>query len=94
MRLENWSVVSHPWSPYQPPELATIQIHGEVYGNPRFFDGEPITTSTVQDVIGNQVHTLNSVYELGQPSAKYIQWCKDNNHSLPTPGEPIKFKKA
>lgn len=92
MRLENWSVVSTPISPYEAPELARMLIHGEVYGNPRFIDGEPVTTSSVQKIEGNRVFTRNSVYELGTPAPAYVEWCKDNNVHVPTPEVPIKVK--
>ena len=94
MRLENWSVVAIPDNPYQAPELIRMRIHGEVYGNPRFTDGELVTTSSVQKIEGKNIYTLNSVYELGTPSAEYVQWCKDNNTYVPTDEVPIRFVRS
>lgn len=46
-RLENWCVVVGEVNPYQPPEMCTQHLAGEVYGHPNFTDGEKITTSRI-----------------------------------------------
>ena len=89
MRLENWSTTGFN-DPYQPPELQTLRLQGQVYGHHVFEDGERIGTSDMVSVDGNTVTTRNSVYTLGQPDPKFVEWCRENGHHVPTPEEPIK----
>lgn len=44
-------------------------FYGEIYGDTkgRFPDGTPIRTSRVEDIDGDTVYTLNSIYKLGVP---------------------------
>lgn len=86
-RLENWSVVTK--DPYTPPEFARIE--GEVYGHPRFNDGELVALSRVQEVNGNIVKTRNTTYILGEPHPDYVKWCLENGYDKPT---TIKLKKS
>ena len=71
--LENWSVVVSPDNnPYTPPELQKQCLHGEVYGHPRFGNGEAVTTSVITNIKNGCVHTHSgSVYCLGDPSQQY-----------------------
>lgn len=57
-RLEDWTL------------LGNGSLHGKVYGNPRFEDGEYIITSLVQslDLEGKKAQTRNTEYELGEPA--------------------------
>ena len=57
-RLEDWTL------------LGSGSLHGKVYGNPRFEDGEYILTSQVQtlDLEGKKARTVNTEYELGEPA--------------------------
>lgn len=65
MKLENWYPVLGLW------------INGDVYGNPRFEDGDHISTSRVQHLHERDgklfAHTLNSIYELGTPQADFAE---------------------
>ena len=66
MKLENWAVVYT--DPYRAPEDQHPHLHGTVYGNPKFDDGEDITTSRIVqiDPVAKTVTTYSgSVYELG-----------------------------
>ena len=92
IRLENWSVVSGGGSPYDPPECQKISLKGEVYGYPRFDDGEKITTSYVKNVDGRVVTTNNTIYTLGEVDLSYAEWCQANGCHVPTPEQPIKLK--
>jgi hypothetical protein len=55
MRLENWRVDGD-------------RVRGQVYGNPKFDEGEMVITSPIQLIDGNRLKTLNSTYVLGCPS--------------------------
>ena len=88
MRLENWS--TRGLNNYQPPERQTIRIQGAVYDHPTRPDGQHITTSSVVNVEDGKVTTRNSVYTLGEPDPKFVEWCRENGHHVPTHEEPIK----
>jgi len=91
MRLENWSITCSA-DPYRPPERQTRQLRGEVYGHPRRPDGEHIRTSSIVSAGGGTVTTRNSVYTLGEPDPKFVEWCRENGHHVPTSEEPIKVR--
>lgn len=72
MRIENWSIVTKP-DPYLAPELRGQYLHGKVYGNPSFADGEEVTTSRIALAVGNDaIRTKSgSIYELGAVDPAY-----------------------
>lgn len=73
MRLENWSIVVIG-DFYTPPEMRRQCLDGFVYGNPRFADGEHITTSGIvlRPPENDCVSTVSgSLYELGEVSPEY-----------------------
>lgn len=91
IRIENWSLVERDANPYLAPELKNRHLHGVVYGHPRWADGTSVVTSSIKDVDGCIVETHSgSVYELGEPAAEYVEWCKKNGVRVPTKEEPIK----
>jgi len=66
MKIENWSVINCPGSPYDPPELWIPRLHGKVYGHPRFEEGKDIATSRIVGIEGELLVTHSgSQYELG-----------------------------
>lgn len=72
MRIEEWSICANPADAYVPPELRTKTLHGKVFGHPRFEDGHEVTTSAICGVKDGQIVTTSgSLYELGEPDAKY-----------------------
>lgn len=83
-RLENWSLVMTENNPYQAPELATVQLSGEVYGHDRFDDGVRVTTSRVVylNIKDRFANTLNTKYELGEVSEDYLKWLDNNGYKL------------
>ena len=85
--IHDWSIVGC-W--YEAPEVRKMQISGKVYGDDRFIEGEPITTSVVQASIGNTVETQNTVYDLGRVSEEYLEWCLTNGIVL-DPAAPLKL---
>lgn len=73
MRIENWAIVTRPLNPYQAPEQC-LAVSGEVYDNPKFKQGEQITTSVIKSFdCENQLVTTKSgsVYELGVAHPDY-----------------------
>lgn len=67
--LKNWSVCCKG-SEYLAPELWTNYLRGNVYGHPRFQDGDPISTSSIVDIkdgdgckIVSTRHTEYQLYE-------------------------------
>lgn len=92
-KLENWSTVSvdNETNRYTPPEAKSVYLNGEIYGNPRFTDGNRITTTRIVKIDGNLVETYSgSKYELGEPDPKFVEYCKNNNLYVPTKEVPIK----
>ena len=47
-RLIHWCTVIAEVDPYKPPELWAPSLHGLVYEDPRFADGDKITTSAIK----------------------------------------------
>ena len=73
MRLENWAIVFIS-DFYTPPEMRRQCLSGEVYGNPKFIDGDHITTSEIvlRPTENDCVSTASgSLYELGEVSPAY-----------------------
>ena len=67
-RLKNWSVFSDGDN-FTAPELWTKRLQGNVYGHPRFKDGDPVNTSGIIEIIDKGTHKevktqSGSVYEL------------------------------
>jgi hypothetical protein len=75
IKLENWSVVSP--NPYSPPEFG-LSFHGNAYGHPRFYDGDPITTSVIVGFEEGVFKTLSgSEYTLGTVDGEYLKQYPD-----------------
>lgn len=72
-RFENWCVVEDNSDPYRAPEARAKWVEGNIYGSRRFADGKYVHTSNIDslDLSTRLVHTMNSVYELGQPKDDY-----------------------
>ena len=77
IRIENWAIVIYDasGSGYTPPEFHSRKIVGNVYGHPKFENGDIITTSRIIEVINShKIRTISgSIYELGEPDEKYLQ---------------------
>ena len=73
MKLDNWSIVSNPISPYQAPETAGKRLHGKVQGSSQFKDGTEITTSVIISIDGGKAKTASgSEYVLGTIDPDYL----------------------
>lgn len=45
--LKNWSVFASNDNGFRPPEMLRFHLQGNVYGHPRFNDGDPVNTSRI-----------------------------------------------
>jgi hypothetical protein len=66
--INNWKIVRHAL----PDGRVVICLYGEVFGNPRFKSGGPISTSAIERYKpeSGSVLTVNgSEYQLGKPDA-------------------------
>lgn len=92
--LDNWSVIS--MNPYSPPENSPMCLLGRVYNHKNFTDGKRIQTSIVLDIKTEKgitlVETANTIYKVGEPSPKYVAWCKSQGCHVPTPETPFIIK--
>lgn len=90
-RLENWSVITRTVNPFQAPELGFAALHGNVYDNPNFDDGDEVDTSVIKsiDLDKKVAQTRNTLYELGEPDAKWLEWLKENGYDLRQYHKPI-----
>ena len=79
IKIRHWSVVGDNSNPYNPPELRTAHLQGNVYGHPRFPDGTQVRTSAIKDVKKRTVFTQSgSKYVLGNISSRYREWLHEN----------------
>lgn len=65
-RINNWKILRHEL----PGGTVVLCLYGEVFGNPRFKSGGPISTSAIARYIAatDSVMTVNgSEYQLGKP---------------------------
>lgn len=68
MRLKNWSVFSED-NEYLAPELRSYRLQGNVYGHPKFNDGDPVSTNRIVKITDKGTYKevvtqSGSVYEL------------------------------
>ena len=72
MKLENWSICTPKVNPFTAPELIPQCLQGNVYGHPRFRDGEFVISSRIVGIKENLILTYSgSTYELGEPDPDY-----------------------
>ena len=69
MKLKNYSVTSDVDGRFIAPELMHYHLQGNVYGHPRFDDGDPVTTSRIIEIndkgdYKEAITRSGSVYEL------------------------------
>lgn len=50
MRLKNWSIYVSGDNGFTAPELLHYHLQGDVYGHPRFNDGDPVHTSRIVQI--------------------------------------------
>lgn len=85
-RLENWSVGSSEFNPYQAPECQSKVLRGQIYDDEknRWDDGTTIRTSRLVelDIKNKYAQTLNTKYILGEPSEDYLKCLQENEIPL------------
>lgn len=80
--LNEWSIHCDQ---YQAPEVRKLHLVGKRDG-----DVEPVMTTAVVSYEGRFVTTESgSVYELGTPDPKYIEFCRVNFMYIPTHEKPL-----
>ena len=89
-KLQNWSIIAAPISPYTAPEMVPTILAGEIYGHPNFPDGRKVITSQAVASKGVIVETENTIYTLGEVDVTYGLWCEEQGHII-DPKNPIKF---
>lgn len=71
MEFKNWSIIQED-APFKAPELRASYLHGEVYGNPKHFDGKPVRSTRIKEMRYDKktksimVLTENSIYQIKQ----------------------------
>ena len=77
--IENWavvdSVISRGFVDLQPGK----HLMGSVLGHPSLRRTKLIYTSRILNVYSGVVETLNTLYQLGEPSEEYKAWQRDRN---------------
>ncbi len=89
IQIDNWACVSD--DPFAPPELRCLYLHGTIKGHPTRPDGQKVKTSNIVRSEGDLVFTKNSIYKLGQPDPKWLDWMEENGIQF-DPENPIKIK--
>lgn len=74
VRIENWAVVQSVLSPSYEELRAGRHLTGNILGHPSVRNTKFIYTSRIVNVYSGVVETLNTVYELGEPSDEYKAW--------------------
>lgn len=91
VKIENWHVTIGEDNLYTPPEAQDLHLVGHVTDHPSLANGI-IQTSSIVNVDGKFVTTRSgTVYELGTPDPKYVEWCYANQVHVPTEDEPIRL---
>lgn len=72
MKLENWSITRLPVSAYQAPESGPPCFTGQVFGHPKFPEGDNIVSTPIKRIFEGGILTESgSVYHLGEPAPAY-----------------------
>lgn len=50
MKLKNWSITNGVNPNFVAPEMTHFHLQGNVYGHPRFNDGDPVITSRIFEI--------------------------------------------
>lgn len=74
VRIENWAVVQSVLSPSFEELRAGRHLTGNILGHASLRNTKFIYTSRIVNVYSGVVETLNTVYELGEPSEEYKNW--------------------
>lgn len=89
VRLECWAVHKAPFAAPETPE-GRIYLSGAVYGYPGRPDGERITTGHVYDAEGRTVYGRRTVYLLGEPDPRYLDYLTEKGIPF-DPERPVRM---
>lgn len=102
-RLEQWSVIADQWcGGFIPPTTERKFLNGQIFNdevrsdrkdlpNRKFSDGDHVFTSQVKtlDLANKTAQTLNTLYQLGEPSPAYVKWCAEHGIELLPAAEQV-----
>lgn len=74
VRLKNWSVFNDD-NGWKAPEIIKYRLSGNAYNHPRFKDGDPVHTSSIQDIINKEDHKEAITFS----GTKYLLYPEDVN---------------
>lgn len=91
IRIERWACKSV--DPFRAPEVGyNMRLCGDVYGHPRYPDGDRVSTGAVVRVDGHTVETSSgSIYVLGEADPRYLSWLAEQGIPF-DPERPIVVK--
>src|SRR5271165_6774581 len=72
--IENWAVVESVISPSYEELKPGKHLMGNVLGHASLQNTKLIYTSRILNVYPGVVETLNTLYQLGEPSEEYKEW--------------------
>jgi len=72
--IENWAVVESVISPSYEQLQPGKHLMGNVLGHASLQNTKLIYTSRILNVFPGVVETLNTLYQLGEPSEEYKEW--------------------
>jgi hypothetical protein len=77
--IENWAVVDSVLAPGFQELRPGKHLMGNVLGHASLRKTKFIYTSRIVNVYGGVVETLNTLYQLGEPSEEYKNWERERN---------------
>ncbi len=91
--IENWAVVESVISPSYEELQPGKHLMGNVLGHASLQNTKLIYTSRILNVFPGVVETLNTLYQLGEPSEEYKDWeRKREAGQLPDSGLRVRTK--
>lgn len=93
IKLEGWWLqYTEVWNGYTAPEQLKVRLIGAAFGHPDHQDGKIIKTTRIVKTEGRTVTTRSgSVYELGEPDARYVEYVRSLGREI-DPINPIQMK--
>jgi hypothetical protein len=77
--IENWAVVDSVLAPGFQELRPGKHLMGSVLGHASLRNTKLIYTSRIVNIYGGVVETLNTLYQLGEPSEEYKTWERERN---------------
>ena len=79
--IENWAVVDSVLSPGFKELRPGKHLMGNVLGHASVRKTKFVYTSRIVNVYSGVVETLNTLYQLGEPSEEYKAWERERNNA-------------